>query len=96
MPQAIGIGLAAWLVVINAITLGAFWLDKRRASRGRWRTRERSLHTLELLGGWPGSFVAGRAWRHKTRDRRYRAVRWCVVALHVAVAAGVAWLRRAG
>ena len=44
---------AAGLGVMSLITLGVYAHDQRRARRGGWRVPERTLHTLELLGGWP-------------------------------------------
>jgi uncharacterized membrane protein YsdA (DUF1294 family) len=75
-----------YLLAINAATMIAFAVDKRRASRGRWRTRERTLHIFELLGGWPAALLAMPLLRHKIRDRRYRLVQIAVILLHVAVA----------
>jgi uncharacterized membrane protein YsdA (DUF1294 family) len=63
----------------------AFVLDKRRARRGVRRLSEKSLHLLELAGGWPGTLAAGHLIRHKTLDRRYRLVRALIVAAHVAL-----------
>lgn len=70
--------------VMSAATLGAYAADKRAASRpGARRTPERSLHTLEALGGWPGGLVARRALRHKSAKRRFRAVSWAIIVAHV-------------
>ena len=69
----------------SAITIVAYWVDKRRAERAAWRVPERTLHLLELAGGWPGAYVASRLFRHKTRDRGFRLVRFGIAALHVAL-----------
>jgi len=37
------------------------------------------LHLLELLGGWPGAFLAQRRLRHKCSKRRYQFVFWLIV-----------------
>lgn len=76
--------LAAATVVFSPIAFVAVGLDKRRATLRRWRLRENTLHMLELLGGWPGSLVGRRVFRHKTRDTRYRIKAGLIVALHVA------------
>lgn len=91
MPIPAWQGIGAWLVVISGVTLVAFAIDKRRARLGRWRTRERTLHALELLGGWPAAVLAMRLFHHKTRDRRYRAVQGAIIALHLAGAAVAGW-----
>lgn len=92
-PWAIGIlGAYALVSLVTFISMAA---DKHAASRGARRTPERTLHLLELLGGWPGSLAAQRLLRHKNRDVRYQIVFWLVVAAHGAFWVGAAWwLRR--
>jgi uncharacterized membrane protein YsdA (DUF1294 family) len=58
------------------------WADKRAAQAGAGRIPEMWLHASELFGGWPGSFLAQRAWRHKTAKLSYQAVFWLIVSLH--------------
>jgi len=71
---------AASLVYLpmSLVTALAYWLDKARARAAgsgatRRRVPERTLHLLELLGGWPGALWAREHVRHKTRDRVFRA-----------------------
>lgn len=70
----------------------AHWSDKRRARNGRRRLRERTLHLWSLAGGWPGAAAARRRFRHKTRDRKFLAVEYLIVALHLGVWAAALWL----
>ena len=63
-------------------------LDKKRARQGARRTREVTLHSLELLGGWPGGFVAQRRLRHKCTKLKYQIVFWILVGVHQYVAFG--------
>lgn len=72
---------AAMSLVAAVAMLG----DKRAARLGRPRTRESTLHLLELLGGWPGSLLAQRLVRHKTSKLSYQAWFWAIVVLHGAV-----------
>ena len=51
-------------VSINIVTIIAYWKDKRSAVRGNWRIPEVQLHTLELLGGWCGAFLAQKIFHH--------------------------------
>lgn len=78
------------LMVMSVITFITFAADKRRARRGGWRVSEKTLHVLELLGGWPGAWLAMRWLRHKSIKRRYRAVFVLIVSLHV-LACLIAW-----
>lgn len=71
---------AAWFGFISAITYFVYGHDKRRAEGGGWRIPERSLHVLELLGGWPGAFLAQRTLRHKCSKLGYQVVFWLIVA----------------
>ena len=56
--------------------------DKRRAQLGEWRVPESTLHVVELLGGWPGAFLAQRMLRHKNAKGRYQLKFWAIVAVH--------------
>ena len=82
--------------VASVITFFVYGLDKRAARRGGWRTPEATLHLLELLGGFPGAFLAQRLFRHKTRKFGYRIVFWLIVGLHLAGWVGWFWLRSRG
>lgn len=74
--------------VVSLVTFVAYGIDKHRAKVGRWRISERTLHLLELAGGWPGA-VAGQAlFRHKRRKFSYMAVFVGIIALHVAAWVG--------
>lgn len=84
--------IAIAYAVMSLVTFVAYGVDKRRARLGRRRISERSLHRLELLGGWPGGLLGQRVFRHKRRKRSYMVRFWAVVALHGAVWAGGLWL----
>ncbi len=72
------------LVFINLVTIIAYGVDKHAAIRGDWRVPEIRLHTLELLGGWPGAFVAQKLFRHKTRKKSYQSAFWLVLMIQIA------------
>ena len=79
LPWVAGLFLPGpdWLLsVVMAVMSLAAWFayrsDKRRATAGEWRIAEAHLHLLELLGGWPGAFLAQRKFRHKTRKVSYQ------------------------
>lgn len=59
------------LLIINAITIAAFAIDKRRSSTGAWRIPEARLLWFAALGGSPGAFWARRRFRHKTRKQPF-------------------------
>jgi uncharacterized membrane protein YsdA (DUF1294 family) len=68
---------------VAAVTVYA--IDKSAAERGAWRTRERTLHLLALIGGWPGALVAQTVLRHKSRKLSFRFAFWATVILNCAV-----------
>ena len=84
------------LAAMSVVTLVVFAWDKRRAKKKGWRVSERTLHLLELLGGWPGAWLAMRWLRHKSIKRSYRRVFWAIVVLHAAGVGLVIWWRVRG
>jgi uncharacterized membrane protein YsdA (DUF1294 family) len=78
--------VAGWPVLISLLTFLAYRIDKRRAEAGTWRIAEVNLHIAELIGGWPGAFLAQRKFRHKTSKKSYLVEFWTIVLLHQFVA----------
>ena len=78
--------------VMSVICFTAYGLDKWRAVNGSRRLPEKTLHTLALLGGWPGALLGQRQFRHKTKKLTFLVVFWCVVVLHVAVVGTAAYV----
>jgi uncharacterized membrane protein YsdA (DUF1294 family) len=84
--------LAAWRFLALAgaaasvVTFFAYRRDKRCAEAGEWRIPEATLHLAELLGGWPGAFLAQRIFRHKTSKVSYQVMFWVIVLVHQFVA----------
>ena len=71
----LGYGYAA----LNVITLVVYGKDKWAAKHQRWRTPERTLHLLALLGGWPGAILAQTLFSHKTSKRSFQRLFWLSV-----------------
>ena len=79
--------------VLSATAFMLYAHDKRAAQAGTMRTREQTLHLLDLLGGWPGGLVAQGWLRHKTRKTAFQLVFWATAALNCGV---LAWLLSIG
>lgn len=75
--------LILWLLAINTFAVLLYWQDKRSARNGGWRTPESVLLLVGLVGGTPGSFIAQRMFRHKTRKFSFQAQFWAVVVLQL-------------
>ncbi|KFE56963.1 DUF1294 domain-containing protein [Pseudomonas syringae] len=75
--------LAIYLVM-SVLAVFLYWRDKRQARADGWRTPEKVLHAVELLGGWPGALIAQQLFRHKTRKVSFQLVFWLIVLLHQA------------
>jgi len=82
-----------WYAAMSLLAFLAYGHDKRAAGRGARRTPERSLHLIDLAGGWPGGLLAQQVLRHKSSKVAYQAVFWTTVALN---AAALAWLLHSG
>jgi uncharacterized membrane protein YsdA (DUF1294 family) len=73
-------------VVASTVTFIAYAIDKSQAMRGGRRVRERTLHVLEFVGGWPGALLAQAVIRHKRRKGEYMLIFTAIVAAHL-----IAW-----
>lgn len=80
---------AGGMLVVSLITFGMYANDKQRAVSNGWRVPESQLHLAELLGGWPGAFLAQRILRHKCSKPGYQVVYWTIVLLYQFAAADV-------
>lgn len=84
--------IVGYYLVIGLVTFAVYAKDKWAARKEAWRTPEKTLHLLALLGGWPGALLAHRYLRHKSQKRSFRLVFWLTVLLHVLVVLGLWFL----
>lgn len=68
--------------VLSLLTFWMYWVDKRAAQTGQWRTPESTLQLLALAGGWPGAWLAQQVLRHKSSKLSFRLVYWLMVSAH--------------
>lgn len=73
-------------LALSLVTFAAYRSDKRRAEAGDWRIPESTLHIAELVGGWPGGFLAQRIFRHKISKTSYQIEFWIIVLVHQLIA----------
>jgi uncharacterized membrane protein YsdA (DUF1294 family) len=95
LPVAAALRLSAiipWYVVPAVMCVLSLWVyvrfahDKKQAQASQRRVPESSLHLCELIGGWPGSFLAQRRFRHKIAKRSYQITFWLIVCVYQIVA----------
>lgn len=72
-------------IVPSIITFIVYAVDKSAAKNGRWRVKERTLHLLSLVGGWPGAILAQKIFRHKTHKQPFRFIFFTMVLLNLLV-----------
>lgn len=75
-------GIAFLYIAASAAAFIAYGVDKSAAQSGRWRTPERTLHVLSLIGGWPGALIAQRVFRHKSRKQSFRTAFYVTIAVN--------------
>ncbi len=74
--------------LFSGVAFLMYGADKSAAEQGRWRTSESTLHSIALMGGWPGALVARRVFRHKTTKQPFRTIFWFTV---IANCVALAW-----
>ncbi|MDZ4730626.1 MAG: DUF1294 domain-containing protein [Xanthomonadales bacterium] len=79
-------------LLLSCLTYLVYFFDKKAAENDTRRMPEKTMHTLALLGGWPGAMIAQQLFRHKSRKNLFRVVFWMTVVLNVAL---LVWLMTA-
>jgi uncharacterized membrane protein YsdA (DUF1294 family)/cold shock CspA family protein len=85
----IPLSLVALYAAMSIISVVIYAKDKKAAQTDAWRTPESTLHTLSLLGGWPGATIAQSFLRHKTKKMSFKVTHWLTV---VANCGALYWL----
>lgn len=63
--------IVIYLVLINLLGFFMMYYDKRKAKKGKWRTPEKTLFTITLLGGGLGTTIGMYVFRHKTKKLKF-------------------------
>ena len=75
--------VAGLYMAASTATFMAYAVDKSAAAHRSRRTPESRLHTLSLIGGWPGALLAQQLLRHKSTKQAFRQAFWGTVLLNV-------------
>jgi uncharacterized membrane protein YsdA (DUF1294 family)/cold shock CspA family protein len=71
--------VAGAYLLLSGVAFAMYGADKTAALERSWRTPESTLHSVALLGGWPGALVARKFYRHKTTKQPFRTIFWVTV-----------------
>ena len=84
VKQIVIIAYAGYLVLLSLITFFAYFIDKKKAENGKWRTKEKTLLLLSFFGGAFGGYPAMLIFRHKTKAEHwyFTFVNWLGLAIH--------------
>lgn len=75
------------LFIINLISLGMCYNDKKRAIKHKWRIQENVLLGISLLGGAFGFWLGMHLFHHKTKHLKFLIleplfmIAWIVIIL---------------
>ena len=85
MKLYIMLGYGAYLLLLSLITYIAYHSDKKKAEKGKYRTREKTLLLLSFFGGAFGGYPAMLIFRHKTKREHwyFTAVNLLGIAIHI-------------
>ena len=86
LKQIVLIIYGAYLVLLSLITFIAYGVDKRKAIKGAYRTKEKTLLLLSFLGGAFGGYPAMLIFHHKTTGEHwyFTFVNLLGIVIHVA------------
>ena len=74
-----------WMTLgASVLAFAMYFVDKRAAGLNQRRIPEKTLHTVEAIGGWPGALLGQQIFRHKTQKVKFKVVLWMIIALHIA------------
>lgn len=60
-----------YLLAINVLGFISMGIDKFKAKNKLWRTKEKTLFTIALMGGSIGSIIGMYTFRHKTKHNTF-------------------------
>jgi len=78
-------------LLMSAVAFPLIAWDKMLAKAAKRRVPESTLHLVEILGGWPGSFIAQQMFRHKTLKTGYQVVFSIIATFHIVIVMAIFW-----
>lgn len=75
--------LIIYLIAVNLFTYIAFYVDKKKAQKGKRRISEKELLQLSLIGGIIGALFAMKNFRHKTQKKSFYNKIYSILLLYI-------------
>ncbi|MDD4570163.1 MAG: DUF1294 domain-containing protein [Tepidanaerobacteraceae bacterium] len=75
----------AYLFLINTVGIVLMYWDKKRAVKGEWRIKEKTLFNIALLGGSIGILLGSKQFRHKTHHKLFKYGTPAILTFQIAV-----------
>jgi uncharacterized membrane protein YsdA (DUF1294 family)/cold shock CspA family protein len=69
--------------ILSIVSIAFYQIDKFAAQQGHWRTTEKFLQLLSLIGGWPGAIVMQQLLKHKSKKLSFRLKHFVMVAINL-------------
>ena len=75
-----------YLLAVNVVAFFVYGIDKYKARHAKWRISEATLLLLAAIGGSIGAWCGMRAWRHKTKHKKFKYGVPAILILQLALA----------
>ena len=86
LEQDVMIYLWAAVVAWNFITFIVYGIDKRRATKGKWRISETALLACAFLMGGMGALLGMGVFRHKTKHLKFKLLVPLAIVVNIGAA----------
>ena len=83
--------LGAGFLLLNLLTLGLYFIDKRASIKNASRISEKTLHIAAVLGGWPAALLGQHYFRHKTQKTSFIRILWCCILTNTMLVSGASY-----
>ncbi|NAZ10335.1 DUF1294 domain-containing protein [Agaribacter marinus] len=73
-----------YVLFINTVGTFLMYYDKKRAIKGEWRIKEKTLFNIALIGGSAGIMLGCKRFRHKTHHKSFKYGIPSIIILQIA------------
>ncbi|MDO4449365.1 MAG: DUF1294 domain-containing protein [Moraxella sp.] len=72
-----------WYVIMSIASFIAYYTDKQYAKTDDWRIPEKTLHIIDVLGGWIGASFAHKFLNHKATKAEFRGMFYITIIANI-------------